>query len=57
MYEKFLKRFFGMTAAFFIVAAGLVILFDPFFHYHEPIAPLKKVLVKKEYQSIGTLRN
>ncbi len=57
MYEKFLKRFFGMTAAFFIAAAGLVILFDPFFHYHEPIAPLKKVLVKKEYQSIGTLRN
>lgn len=46
-----------MTAALLMAAAGLVILFDPFFHYHEPIPPLKKVLTKKEYQSIGTIRN
>lgn len=57
MYQKFLKRFFGITAALLLAAAGLVILADPFFHYHEPLGGLKKVLTKKEYQSIGTLRN
>ncbi len=57
MYEKFLKRFFGMTAALLVFAAGLVVLFDPFFHYHGPFPPLKKVLTKKEYQCIGSIRN
>ncbi len=57
MYQKFLKRFFILAAVFLLAAAGLVFVFDPFFHYHEPISPLKKVLTKKEYQCIGSIRN
>ena len=34
----------------------LVIVFDPFYQYHEPLPGLKAVLTDKEYQCIGTLR-
>lgn len=57
MYQKFLKRFAWITGILLLTAAGLVALFDPFFHYHGAVWPLKEVLTKKEYQSIGTLRN
>lgn len=57
MYRKFLRNFTITAAILLIAAAALVLFFDPFFHYHGPAAPLKAVLTKKEYQSIGTLRN
>lgn len=57
MYRNFLKRFVACAAGLLLLAAGLVFVFDPFFHYHEPVGPLKAVLTKKEYQSIGTIRN
>jgi hypothetical protein len=37
--------------------ALLVIVFDPFYHYHKPLPFLKAVLTEKEYQVPGTLRN
>lgn len=57
MYSRFLKQFFISAAGLLALAAGLVLLFDPFFHYHRPLPFLKEVLTKKEYQSIGTIRN
>ena len=57
MYQKFIRRFFLAAAILLLAAAGLVFVFDPFFHYHEPLGPLKAVLTKKEYQVPGTLRN
>lgn len=57
MYSRFLKQFFISAAGLLALAAGLVLLFDPFFHYHKPLPFLKEVLTKKEYQSIGTIRN
>ena len=65
MYEKFIRRFFFFlvvllllaAVVLLLLAAGLVFVFDPFFHYHEPLGPLKAVLTKKEYQVPGTLRN
>lgn len=47
MYRKFLKNFAAVSVILLILAAGLVVLFDPFFHYHEPVGPLKAVLTKK----------
>lgn len=38
------------------VIAAVVIMIDPFFHYHKPWFGLKEVLTDKEYQCIGTLR-
>ena len=54
--KNFLKKLviFILVVAFFV--AGVVFLFDPFFHYHKPIRPLKAVLTQAEYQVIGTLR-
>ncbi len=57
MYGKFLKRFWAAVVILLLLAAGLVFVFDPFFHYHKPIASLKEVLTKKEYQVPGTLKN
>lgn len=56
MKKTFLKK---LTLGIFILAflvAATVFLFDPFFHYHKPIGPLKAVLTQAEYQVIGTLR-
>lgn len=54
------KIFLKKLIIFVIIAAslvmGIVFIFDPFFHYHKPIKPLKAVLTQAEYQVIGTLR-
>ena len=54
---NFLKKLIISIIIVFVFTAGLVYFFDPFFHYHEPIKPLKAVLNQAEYQVIGTLRN
>lgn len=57
MPQKFIADFFKRILALMAVIAALVILIDPFFHYHKPWFGLKAVLTDKEYQCIGTLRN
>lgn len=52
---KFIKRFILISALLLMLFAGIVILFDPFFHYHKPLPFLKAVLWEKEYQVPGTL--
>lgn len=39
------------------LAAAVVVIFDPFYHYHGPVLGLKAVVTKSEYQCIGTIRN
>ena len=56
-YRKFIKIFAAVTAALLLAAAALVLLFDPFYHYHGPLPGLKSVVTKSEYQCIGTIRN
>ncbi len=56
MYRKFIKTFFIRVTLLLLLAAGIVVFVDPFFHYHEPVAGLKKVITKSEYQCIGSLR-
>ncbi len=46
-----------MFIALMMAVAGLVILFDPMYHYHKPLPGLKAVLSDKEYQCIGSLKN
>lgn len=52
----FLKKLIIFILLIAFCAAGTVFIFDPFFHYHKPIRPLKAVLNQAEYQVIGTLR-
>lgn len=54
--SKFVKRFFLQVSALLLLLTIFVVVIDPFFHYHEPIAPLKKVVTKPEYQGVGTVR-
>lgn len=51
-------RIFAILALLALLAAGLlVVLIDPFYHYHKPYFGLKAVVNKSEHQCIGTIRN
>ncbi len=54
--KKFLKLLIVSMAAVLLLPMAAVFIFDPFFHYHRPIKPLKAVLTQAEYQVIGTLK-
>ena len=54
---NFIKKLAAAILVIILLTAGVVILIDPFFHYHKPWFGLKAVLNDKEYQCIGTLRN
>lgn len=51
-----MKKFFITTIGLLISIALLVILFDPFYVYHEPLPTLKAVLVDRENQCMTSLR-
>lgn len=53
---KFIKSFFIRTLILLAAVIAVVVIFDPFYQYHEPLPGLKAVLTDKEYQCIGTLR-
>ncbi len=57
MEKKFLKHFFIQVSVLLVLAAAVVIVIDPFFHYHAPISPLKAVVTKAEYQCVGTIEH
>lgn len=54
--KKLFKNFIVSVGVVLLACIILVVLFDPFFHYHRPILGLKAVLTDKEYQCIGTLK-
>lgn len=53
--KNFIKKFFILVGFLLLISAGVVIIFDPFYHYHKPLSFLKAVLWEKEYQVPGTL--
>lgn len=53
---QFIKSFFIRTVILLAAVIAVVVIFDPFYHYHKPLPGLKAVLTDKEYQCIGTLR-
>lgn len=57
MIKQFVKKFTLFSVAALLLVGGIVILVDPFYHYHKPIGPLKAVVSKGEYQCIGTVKN
>ncbi len=57
MEKQFVKKFALFSGILLFLLGGLVILVDPFFHYHAPVGSLKAVVSKGEYQCIGTVEN
>lgn len=57
VYKKFIRCFALAAAIFLFLAAAVIVIFDPFYHYHGPVFGLKAVVTKSEYQCIGTVRN
>ena len=54
---NFIKKFISAALIVLILIGTMVVLTDPFYHYHKPWFGLKAVLNDKEYQCIGTLRH
>ena len=52
-----IRTFLTAALTVLLVSAAVTVLFDPFYHYHKPLPGLKAVLMDKEYQCVGTLRN
>ena len=55
--KKFIRNFIIQAAVFLTGIGAIVVIIDPFFHYHEPVGSLKAVVTKAEYQCIGTVHN
>ena len=55
MERKFLRRFFIGLALVLLLAAMIVVVMDPFYHYHGPLGNMKAVLQERDYQVAGTL--
>ena len=55
--SKWIRRFAVWTAALLAAIAAVVVIFDPFYHFHGPLPRMKAVVTKSEYQCIGTIRN
>ncbi len=54
---NFIRSLIAAVAILLVMVAGIVVLFDPFYHYHKPLPHLKAVLNDKEYQCVGTLKH
>lgn len=55
--NRFIKMFFIQALVLLLAAGLLVVIFDPFYHYHKPIGSMKAVVTKSEHQCIGTIRH
>lgn len=59
VYSSFCRTMFGVAGTLLMLSAALVAVFDPFYHYHRPLAQLglRAVQTEKEYQVPGALRH
>lgn len=57
MEHSFLKSFFLKSFILLAFCSIVVIIADPFFHYHKPLGVLKAVADTPEYQVDGSVRN
>lgn len=55
MYKRFLKNFFLGLGTFMFLVIAVIVIFDPFYHYHGVIGNMKTVLEDRDYQVVGTL--
>lgn len=53
----FTKKFIIFTISFLLLFGGVVVFFDPFYHFHKPVGNMKAVLNQPEYQVVGTIEN
>lgn len=55
--QSFLGKLVIALLAICLLVITVVVVFDPFYHYHKPWFGLKAVLNEPEHQVIGTIRN
>ena len=52
---NYIKRLVIAALLMLSVPAALVLIFDPFYHYHGPVFGMKAVLEERDYEVAGTL--
>ncbi len=55
--KSFTKKIIFTIIVLMVITGGLVIIIDPFFHYHGPIGNLQPIQWVKEYQVNGALEH
>lgn len=55
MHKRFLKNFFLGLGTFLLLVIAVIVIFDPFYHYHGVIGNMKTVLEDRDYEVAGTL--
>lgn len=53
--KNFIKKYAIFAVLLLFLCAAIVLIFDPYFHYHKPLPFLKAVLWEKEYQVPGSI--
>jgi len=55
MESKFIKRFLVISLLFIALVVFAVVLFDPFYHYHDAILGTKRILEERNYPLPGSI--
>lgn len=55
--KKYFRLFIGAFLAFWIMAMGIIVIVDPFFHYHAPLKGLYYEINQERYQNIGIAKH
>ncbi|MCR4793383.1 MAG: hypothetical protein K5871_11575 [Lachnospiraceae bacterium] len=56
-WKKCLILMISFTTLLMLLAAGLVLLIDPFFHFHAPLPGFSYIMDDERYQNDGIIRN
>lgn len=56
-YNKFIVKFSVLAITMLAIFIMVIVIIDPFYHYHKPIEPIKLIQEKQAYQNIGIARN
>ena len=56
-YNSFVLKTMLITVSLIIVFIAIIVIIDPFYHYHAPIEPLKLIAEKESYQNIGMAKH
>lgn len=56
-YNAFVCKTMLITVMLIVFFIAIIVIIDPFYHYHTPIEPLKVIAEKQAYQNIGMAKH
>ena len=56
-YNAFVLKTMLITLMLIVFFIAIIVIIDPFYHYHAPIEPLKLIAEKQAYQNVGIAKH